>query len=300
MSTVAEMPETANARETLSAAARRIAREEARASNATCPVEVIPGDSAPREVGKAAYYTTAGGKPVYHPNAYRRAWGKCVRHCSTIRVEVGEEWISEHVGQATAAELARVRGPRECLAAMDRVGPAEHAEWYTEEARLRRERDRLLPADAHRHADSAWDRAKARIAAVCDPREHSWLGAEELHHQACLAAQWLAYAPAADAYTAHLANQPADDRRRIERPYLVAKSRDGLVIADRREDPREVQVVVRDATTGQRHCIPVPPVFGRVGSGHWRRLRTDAARVRAAVAWTFALPAEEYRPAVEA
>lgn len=54
---------------------------------------VVPGSAAPALLGHFGHYTTRSGKPVRHPNAYRRAWGKPVYHASTIRVEVGSDWL---------------------------------------------------------------------------------------------------------------------------------------------------------------------------------------------------------------
>lgn len=62
------------------------------------PVQVVPGDTAPRQAGESYYWTTPGGTLIRHPNAYR--W-PTVYHASTRRVEVGADWI---------ARLARVRG----------------------------------------------------------------------------------------------------------------------------------------------------------------------------------------------
>jgi hypothetical protein len=57
-------------------------------------IDVVDGARAPEMTGEAGHYTTPGGKPVYHPNAYRKAWGKPVYHCSTISVEVGRGWLA--------------------------------------------------------------------------------------------------------------------------------------------------------------------------------------------------------------
>jgi len=57
---------------------------------------------------------------------------------------------------------------------------------------------------------------------------------------------------------------------------------------------------VRDATSGDAHILRVPPKFGNPDTKFYREFRTDRERVQAAAAWTFALEAREYRPAVEA
>lgn len=86
-----------------------------------------------------------------------------------------------------------------------------------------------------------------------------------------------------------------DDRVSIRRPRLLARSAEGMLICDRPRwwDARTVvQIVVTDPTTGYRHHIGVPPEFCRplAGTEAW------SDRIHAAIAWTFALPADEYRP----
>jgi len=71
--------------------ARRIARREANAHN-NCPVEVVAGNVEPRIVGRSYYFTTPSGKTIVkYPNAY--GW-RTLYHASTIRVEVGVEWLA--------------------------------------------------------------------------------------------------------------------------------------------------------------------------------------------------------------
>lgn len=68
---------------------RRIARQFAFATHKNVPVEIVPGLQFPEETGQSFHWTTPGGRPVYHPNAYRRAWGKPVYNNSTLCVTVG-------------------------------------------------------------------------------------------------------------------------------------------------------------------------------------------------------------------
>ena len=84
--------------------------------------------------------------------------------------------------------------------------------------------------------------------------------------------------------------------------HLSAVRVDGsaLLIADHPTRPKVVQVVVRDATTGQRHHITVPPKFATPASKTFQRLGSEVARIHAAVAWTFALTPAKYAPLVEA
>lgn len=70
-----------------------VRRQAGLKSGSGVTVRVVSGDVAPALQGESGHYTTPGGKPVYHPNAYRRAWGKPVYHCTTERVEVGEGWL---------------------------------------------------------------------------------------------------------------------------------------------------------------------------------------------------------------
>ena len=75
----------------------KLVREKVGKSGHSCPIEYIQGDIPPRVEGRSYHFTTPGGKPVYYPNAYRRAWGKpCYNH-STIKIVVGLKWIDENV-----------------------------------------------------------------------------------------------------------------------------------------------------------------------------------------------------------
>jgi len=49
----------------------------------------------PRLVGEPARYETPSGKPVYYPNAYRKAFGRPIRIASTYRVVVGLGWLQK-------------------------------------------------------------------------------------------------------------------------------------------------------------------------------------------------------------
>lgn len=55
------------------------------------PIQVVPGAAAPTWQGEPYHWTTRGGKPIRHPNAYR--WPK-VYHRSTCRIVVGREWLA--------------------------------------------------------------------------------------------------------------------------------------------------------------------------------------------------------------
>jgi hypothetical protein len=60
------------------------------------PIEVVDGDQAPKRRGTGYYWETPSGQVCHHPNAYRRAFGRPVYCASTVRVEVGREWLAAH------------------------------------------------------------------------------------------------------------------------------------------------------------------------------------------------------------
>ena len=55
-------------------------------------------------------------------------------------------------------------------------------------------------------------------------------------------------------------------------------------------------LVLRDATTGERHILRVPPRFGSTRSATWRRARSAEDLIHAATAWTFGLRPAQYQP----
>ncbi|MGA2035892.1 MAG: hypothetical protein ABSG68_26895 [Thermoguttaceae bacterium] len=59
-------------------------------------------------------------------------------------------------------------------------------------------------------------------------------------------------------------------------------------------------LIVRDSTSGEAHCLRVPPKFGNSETKFYGTFASDSARVAAAVAWTFGLEGREYRPDVTA
>jgi hypothetical protein len=67
-------------------------REVAGARN-NCRIVVVDGDSPPKLRGKSYYHTNKSGDIIRHPNAYKRAWGKPIYVPSSIRVEVGSQWL---------------------------------------------------------------------------------------------------------------------------------------------------------------------------------------------------------------
>jgi hypothetical protein len=94
---------------------RTYVRAQAKASGSTCPIQVVPGTAAPHLTGSSFYFTTPGGKPVYYPSAYRKAFGRPVYNSSTRRIEVGAGWLAQRLIPAwcmtraeTAEELVRL------------------------------------------------------------------------------------------------------------------------------------------------------------------------------------------------
>ncbi len=84
---------------------RRLARE-ACGAHATMPVEVVEGSQFPRVRGRSYYWTTPSGKTeVMHPNAY--GW-RTLYHPSTLRVEVGREWLRAEVDTRFAGGKATI------------------------------------------------------------------------------------------------------------------------------------------------------------------------------------------------
>ena len=71
---------------------KRLIRKSVGANNNT-PVHIIEGNMPPKLRGKIWHYTNKSGDIIHHPNAYRAAWGKPIYIRSTIRVEVGSDWL---------------------------------------------------------------------------------------------------------------------------------------------------------------------------------------------------------------
>lgn len=78
----------------ISQLARKVCREVAGCGRRYYPpVVVVDGDIRPHMAGEHGYHTTPSGKTIVrHPNAY--GW-RTVYHCSTLRVEVGRDWLAE-------------------------------------------------------------------------------------------------------------------------------------------------------------------------------------------------------------
>ena len=94
-----------------------------------------------------------------------------------------------------------------------------------------------------------------------------------------------------------------DDRVNLNLRWAVVRAHVpglGVILADDGARIQQVQVVVRDPSTGFRHHISVPPRFGNPRSKTYQELGNARARIHAALAWTFGMKPEEYAPALEA
>ncbi len=82
---------------------RRRARVHDRCSH---PVVVVAGDEAPRGRGDGWHYRTRGGTVIDHPSAYAaRGWSNMVYVRSTRRIEVGVEWLADHLRGCTGRDV---------------------------------------------------------------------------------------------------------------------------------------------------------------------------------------------------
>ena len=76
----------------LSKTIKKLLRQSAGARN-NCPIKIVEGNTHPRLLGKTYYYTNKSGVVIKHPAAYRLKYGKPIYRPSTIRVEVGSDWL---------------------------------------------------------------------------------------------------------------------------------------------------------------------------------------------------------------
>ena len=83
----------------LSKEAKRVIRAAAGARPHVPVVVVVPGsDAAPTLEGERWHFTTRSGRLILHPQAYsRRGWSNMFYSPSTLRVEVGDQWVAEHL-----------------------------------------------------------------------------------------------------------------------------------------------------------------------------------------------------------
>jgi hypothetical protein len=75
---------------------RRWIRKFARAEIRT-PIVLVEGNSMPQYLEEGYHYETLTGKPIYHPIAYAKKGRSNMVYCaSTLRIEVGQDWIAAH------------------------------------------------------------------------------------------------------------------------------------------------------------------------------------------------------------
>lgn len=76
----------------LSKVIKRLLRSAANARS-NCPIKIVNGSAPPKLKGRGYYYTNKSGDEIRYPEAYRKAFGKPIYNHSTIRVEVGSDWL---------------------------------------------------------------------------------------------------------------------------------------------------------------------------------------------------------------
>jgi len=74
-------------------------------------IKIINGNSSPYVIGRSFRFTTKSGKPVYFPNAYRKAsFGNMVYIPSTREIVVGKNWLRQLELDLIQVKLSRKRG----------------------------------------------------------------------------------------------------------------------------------------------------------------------------------------------
>lgn len=71
---------------------KRILRKSLNART-NCPVIIIPGSNEPKLKGSGYHYTNKSGEVINYPSAYMKAYGKPIYIPSSIRIEVGSDWL---------------------------------------------------------------------------------------------------------------------------------------------------------------------------------------------------------------
>ena len=90
--------------ENISLVIKRMVRQAANARN-NCPIKIVNGNVAPIIKGHHFYWSNKSGDVIRYPNAYKRAWGKPIYNHSTIRVEVGSDWLLTSLTTNNVKEL---------------------------------------------------------------------------------------------------------------------------------------------------------------------------------------------------
>ncbi len=74
----------------------RIRKQVEAPSNTKCIV--LDGNFEPVLKGSKSYYKTKAGEIIRTPKAYRKVgWGNMLYYPSTLRVEVGKDWIAQNI-----------------------------------------------------------------------------------------------------------------------------------------------------------------------------------------------------------
>lgn len=79
-------------------------------ARANMPVDVVDGNKEPTLVGKGWHYRTCGGNYIRYPSAYSTiGWSNMVYWPSTLRVEVGRDWLEANWTEEERIELVKMR-----------------------------------------------------------------------------------------------------------------------------------------------------------------------------------------------
>lgn len=67
------------------------------ATSTNVRVKIIPGGAIePKLLGRRGGHFTRGGARIHHPSAYAKCgWSNMVYRCSTLRICVGEKWLTQ-------------------------------------------------------------------------------------------------------------------------------------------------------------------------------------------------------------
>ncbi len=96
------------------------------------PVVVVSGDTAPTATGESWHYETLGGRRIHHPSGYaKKGWSNMRYVSSTLRVEVGEDWVQEMRRPAAVLAVCEALGSLQTAAEAVSVAEARWAEWGT-------------------------------------------------------------------------------------------------------------------------------------------------------------------------
>lgn len=72
---------------------RKYIRQQAEEVGTPYPLAVVDGAEPPQKVGRSFYWTNKSGIEITYPNAYRKKYGNPIYNGSSMRIEVGADWI---------------------------------------------------------------------------------------------------------------------------------------------------------------------------------------------------------------